>query len=348
MDYCQLSTKIWTDEWFLELDSREKLFWIYLLTNDRLNVAGVYEFSAKLASFTTGLAMEDIQQFVLKFQEDHKICLSGKFIAVLKYPVYRDYDKPGNRNIRKAMDSCIQKLPESVKKDLINAGYLYTFDAPSEETKTAGDSNQDPSKPLNTPLQDPSKPLNTPLQDPSKPLNTPLQDPNKTLGNKGQVTKDKGQVTKDKGQVTKDKGQVTKDKGQVTKDSLSCPSSPDNPTPSENPDDKADYDMIISNYNSICRSLPRCTVISDKRRNAIEACWKAYHERLFEGFRKAEDSDFLSGRSKSGSWCSIDWLMVVGNMAKVLDGNYANSSGSNRNHTDNSNWDGIQGGEIKL
>ena len=305
MDYCQLSTKIWTDEWFLELDSREKLFWIYLLTNDRLNVAGVYEFSAKLASFTTGLAMEDIQQFVLKFQEDHKICLSGKFIAVLKYPVYRDYDKPGNRNIRKAMDSCIQKLPESVKKDLINAGYLYTFDAPSEETKTAGDSNQDP----------------------SKPLNTPLQDPNKTLGNKGQVTKDKGQVTKD---------------------SLSCPSSPDNPTPSENPDDKAHYDMIISNYNSICRSLPRCTVISDKRRNAIEACWKAYHERLFEGFRKAEDSDFLSGRSKSGSWCSIDWLMVVGNMAKVLDGNYANSSGSNRNHTDNSNWDGIQGGEIKL
>lgn len=162
MDYCQLSTKIWTDEWFLELDSRQKLFWIYLLTNDKLNVSGVYEFSLKLASFTTGLAMEDIQQFALKFQEDHKICLSGKFIAILKYPIYRDYDKPGNRNIRKAMDSCIQKLPESVKKDLINAGYLYTFEAPSECTTTDEDDNQDPCKPHDNAYQAPTKPLPSP------------------------------------------------------------------------------------------------------------------------------------------------------------------------------------------
>ena len=343
MDYCQLSTKIWTDEWFLELDSRQKLFWIYLLTNDKLNVSGVYEFSLKLASFTTGLAMEDIQQFALKFQEDHKICLSGKFIAILKYPIYRDYDKPGNRNIRKAMDSCIQKLPESVKKDLINAGYLYTFEAPSECTTTDEDDNQDPCKPHDNAYQAPTKPLPSPIEAPTKPLPSPIEAPDKTLGNKGQRTKDKGQKTKDKGQVTKDKGQRTKDK-----DNISCPSSPDKPAPLENPDDKADYDMIISNYNSICRSLPKCTVISDKRRNAIKACWKVYHERLFEGFRKAEDSDFLSGRAKGNSWCSIDWLMVVGNMAKVLDGNYANSNSSNRNHTDNSNWDGIQSGEIKL
>lgn len=88
------------------------------------------------------------------------------------------------------------------------------------------------------------------------------------------------------------------------------------------------YQKIQDAYNSTCKSLPRCTSLSDKRKKAVKACWLRYGERIFEAFRLAEESDFL--KAKDGSWpgATFDWLMNSNNMLKVLEGNYANRQGS--------------------
>lgn len=84
------------------------------------------------------------------------------------------------------------------------------------------------------------------------------------------------------------------------------------------------YQKIQDSYNSTCKSLPRCTSLSDKRKKAVKACWLRYGDQIFEAFRLAEESDFL--KAKDGSWtgASFDWLMNSNNILKVLEGNYAN------------------------
>jgi hypothetical protein len=86
------------------------------------------------------------------------------------------------------------------------------------------------------------------------------------------------------------------------------------------------YREIADLYHDLCPSLPRIRVLTDKRKQQIRARWKKYRDlEIFEElFRRAEESDFLSGRSGKWTSCNFDWLMNENNMVKVLEGNYSN------------------------
>lgn len=86
------------------------------------------------------------------------------------------------------------------------------------------------------------------------------------------------------------------------------------------------YEKIIELYNNICKSLPQVKKITDKRKRTIRARWKQYNDLSIyvEVFKKAEESDFLSGRNGKWSGCNFDWLINENNMIKVLEGNYDN------------------------
>lgn len=87
------------------------------------------------------------------------------------------------------------------------------------------------------------------------------------------------------------------------------------------------YQKIVDTYNATCTSLPKCTTLSAKRRKAVNACWKEFGDKVYDAFRAAAESDFLSGRSGAWTSCSFDWLTRVNNMLKVIEGTYANKSG---------------------
>lgn len=93
-------------------------------------------------------------------------------------------------------------------------------------------------------------------------------------------------------------------------------------------------DEIMRLYNSVCKSLPQVTKLTQHRADGVTARLKEYsREQIEEAFKKAEASDFLAGRS--GGWkASFDWLFSKeGNILKVIEGNYDNDkyprSGSN-------------------
>ena len=101
---------------------------------------------------------------------------------------------------------------------------------------------------------------------------------------------------------------------------------------------KVDYQQIVELYNTICKSFPRCTTLSDKRRKAISARLKTYSvDDVKRCFEKAEESNFLKGGNNRNWSANFDWLMNDSNMAKVLDGNYDNRekggvNGNTSNH----------------
>ena len=90
----------------------------------------------------------------------------------------------------------------------------------------------------------------------------------------------------------------------------------------------AQFATICELYNSICGSYPRLANLSGARKKAVKARLNFGYtvddfRKLFE---KAEASDFLKGKNDRNWIASFDWLIKDANMAKVLDGNYANTN----------------------
>lgn len=82
--------------------------------------------------------------------------------------------------------------------------------------------------------------------------------------------------------------------------------------------------QIVDLYNSICKSFPSVRTLSDARRKAIKARLKTYSMEDFQiVFENAEASSFLKGSNDRNWSANFDWLIADKNIAKVLEGNYA-------------------------
>lgn len=108
--------------------------------------------------------------------------------------------------------------------------------------------------------------------------------------------------------------------GSLSKDKISK----DNLSKDKESKENIDYQQIADMYNETCVSFPRLTKLSDKRRKAIKARLRNYTIEDFQKlFDMAENSSFLKGQNNRNWSATFDWLIADGNMAKVLDGNYA-------------------------
>jgi predicted transcriptional regulator len=97
-----------------------------------------------------------------------------------------------------------------------------------------------------------------------------------------------------------------------------------NNIPLDNLKKNIDYKHIRDMFNDICISFPRLTVLTDKRKQAIKARLNTYTIDDFKKcFENAEASSFLKGSNKRNWVATFDWLIKDSNMAKVLEGNYA-------------------------
>ena len=90
------------------------------------------------------------------------------------------------------------------------------------------------------------------------------------------------------------------------------------------------YKEIMETYNTTCTSYPKLTVLSDKRKQAIAARFRTGYklDDFVKLFQKAEASDFMKGKNNRNWSATFDWMITDSNMAKILDGNYDNKSGT--------------------
>jgi predicted phage replisome organizer len=82
--------------------------------------------------------------------------------------------------------------------------------------------------------------------------------------------------------------------------------------------------QVVDLFHSICISFPKIRSISDARKKAIKARLNTYSLEDFKAvFENAEASSFLKGSNDRNWTATFDWLIKDSNMAKVLEGNYA-------------------------
>lgn len=81
---------------------------------------------------------------------------------------------------------------------------------------------------------------------------------------------------------------------------------------------------VVDAYHSICLDLPKIRTLTKQRRSAMKARLSENGmETITEAFRKAQASDFLTGKVNDFK-ASFDWIMKPSNFCKILEGNYDN------------------------
>jgi hypothetical protein len=90
----------------------------------------------------------------------------------------------------------------------------------------------------------------------------------------------------------------------------------------------ADVQRVVDIYNDHCKSMPRAEKLTPSRVRRIRSLIRdRYEDESFKLlFLKAQNSDFLSGRSGKWTGCNIDWLLAPSNIERVLEGIYDNRS----------------------
>lgn len=117
----------------------------------------------------------------------------------------------------------------------------------------------------------------------------------------------------------------------------------------ENKKEKTDFQSVVDLFHSICISFPRIRSLSDARKKAIKARLNTYSIDDFKTvFENAEASSFLKGSNDRNWQANFDWLIADKNMAKVLEGTYADKGKRYGYKEKVPGWSGFTLGEAEL
>lgn len=108
-----VSTSVWSDVWFEDLNPNQKLIWLYLITNEKTNMLGIYEVSLKKISFETGVNKSEIEKALNEFKKTGRVKYEHNHIILVKFLKHQNF----NTNMKKSAIDVYMKLP----KELVNS-----------------------------------------------------------------------------------------------------------------------------------------------------------------------------------------------------------------------------------
>jgi hypothetical protein len=92
----KIHVNFWSDSYVAELTPEKKLFYIYLLTNDKTSTCGIYEITKRQMSFDTGYTVDTIDKLIEFLDNSGKIkyCKETQEICILNWKRYNDSKSP--------------------------------------------------------------------------------------------------------------------------------------------------------------------------------------------------------------------------------------------------------------
>lgn len=121
-----INTKFWSDLWVKEkLNPLDRYLFLYFLTNEHTNIAGMYEIPLSIIAFETGIDREELQREMLKRLEPKVFYVDG-WVCIVNFE--RHQVGRGNSRIEKGIELAKNEVPNEILskfKDLIQMGYTY-------------------------------------------------------------------------------------------------------------------------------------------------------------------------------------------------------------------------------
>ena len=123
----KIHTSFWSDSFISDLDKDKKLFYLYLLTNERTKQCGIYEITKKQISYDTGYSIDTVSKLLEYFKKSDKIRYneSTNELAIRNWLKYNPCTSP-------TVKSCVDKEFSQVK-DTVLILYAKGMDTHSQE-----------------------------------------------------------------------------------------------------------------------------------------------------------------------------------------------------------------------
>ena len=106
-----VSTAFWSDPFIEELTPSQKLLFLYLITNEKTNMLGIYESSIKKISFETGIKKDDIEKALKEFERLKKVNYRNNYVILINYMKHQNF----NTNMKKSAIDVYNNLPNELK-----------------------------------------------------------------------------------------------------------------------------------------------------------------------------------------------------------------------------------------
>lgn len=104
-----ISDSIWSDTWIEELEQDETFLFLYLLTNERVSICGIYEINKRRMSFETKIEIKRIDEILEKFERDEKVFYRDGMVFIVNF-VKNQEIKTTSDNLWKGIEREIKTL----------------------------------------------------------------------------------------------------------------------------------------------------------------------------------------------------------------------------------------------
>jgi len=116
-------TKFWYDNYISTLTHKEKLAFLYFITNEKVNICGIYELPDKYIKVDLDITQEELDRIKEKFMKDNKFMFIDGWIKIINFKLYNKFE--GEKN-----ESAKEKELSLIPKKVIE--YTYSMDRVSD------------------------------------------------------------------------------------------------------------------------------------------------------------------------------------------------------------------------
>lgn len=93
-EYRTVNCKLWEDDWFHSLDAEGRVVWLWLITNHRASISGIYSAPVRIVSYETGVSEKACLDMLKAFEECGKIHYENGVVWVHKLRTYQCTNSP--------------------------------------------------------------------------------------------------------------------------------------------------------------------------------------------------------------------------------------------------------------
>lgn len=134
-----INTKLWSDGWVRKLNPLDRYLFIYFLTNEHANIAGIYELPIETLCFESGIDRHELENSMLKRLEPKVIYREGWVIL----PNFVKHQNQTSPKVQRGIEIGITALPSHIKDIAIEYGY--PIDTLSHSNSNPNSNSKEPS-----------------------------------------------------------------------------------------------------------------------------------------------------------------------------------------------------------
>jgi hypothetical protein len=134
----KIHTSFWSDTFIQDLDNDHKLFYLYLLTNERTKQCGIYEISKKQIAFELGYSIDRVSKLLQYFIKNDRILYSEdtKEIALKNWMKYNGSTSP---KVVSCIKSEITQVKDTLLIEYVNGNYTLSQEEQEQEQEEEQD-----------------------------------------------------------------------------------------------------------------------------------------------------------------------------------------------------------------